>query len=123
MVHATGGYTHYREKTATAMGELAEHLREKYDGDATRLLDGTKDAVTKRVKEVKGIGPLGSEIFLETVQAVAPHLAPAMSKRNLETAQKLGLGGAEAIFKELDQDASLIAKLCQGLTIVRLEGN
>ncbi|KAF2104484.1 hypothetical protein NA57DRAFT_70688 [Rhizodiscina lignyota] len=122
-----GGYTHYREKTATALGQLAEHLREKYDGDASRLVDvksseNANGTVKKRVKEFKGIGELGADIFLETIQAVAPSVAPALSQRNLATAEKLGLGDANQVFEELHRDAASMAKLCQALTVIRLEG-
>ncbi|KAI9656722.1 MAG: hypothetical protein M1821_003361 [Bathelium mastoideum] len=122
-----GGYAHYREKTATAMGDMANYVSEKYDGDVSRLVEGessdkTKGAVMKRVKEFKGIGQLGAEIFLETIQAVAPHLAPVLSKRNSETAEKLGLGDADSIFEQLHNDACSMAKLSQALTVIRLEG-
>jgi hypothetical protein len=128
VVLTDGGYTHYREKTATTLGELVTLLRTKYDGDASRLLDvqGVKDSkatVLKRAKEVKGIGDLGAEVFLETVQSVAPQIAPAMSKRNVEVAEKLNLGEPEAIYNEMKRDPLSMAKLCQVLTTVRLQGN
>lgn len=123
-----GGYAHYREKTATAMGELAEHLREKYEGDASRLVqveaEGKEDAknkIMKHIKEFKGIGDRGAEIFFEAIQGVVPSVAPAMSKRNRGTADKVGLGrDSEKMFEELEKDAEMMA---QALTIIRLEGN
>ena len=122
-----GGYTRYREKTATAMGDMANHLREKYDGDASRVVeveesDAAKTTVAKRAKEFKGIGQLGAEIFLETIQAAAPYIAPTLSNRNLETVEKMDLGDPDSIFEELHRNALSMAKLSQALTLVRLEG-
>lgn len=61
-----GGYTRYREKTATQLGELVEFLEEKYDGDLKKLKEEAKkdpDEVRKRIKEIKGIGDVGVGIF------------------------------------------------------------
>jgi hypothetical protein len=129
VVLTESGYTRYREKTATSLGQLADHLEEAYGGDASQLIavqesDGdAKKIVAKRVKEFKQIGELGAEIFLETIQAVAPHLAPSISKRNLEVVEKMGLcNDTETLFNELGRDSTVMSKFCQAITIKRLEG-
>jgi hypothetical protein len=126
-----GGYTHYREKTATGLGDLAIFLEEEYEGDAARLISGEDNetdgeqkrrAVSGRLKEIKGLGPLGVEIFLETAQAVWPCLAPFMGERDLKALREMGVEESiENIYVSLDKDSKKMSRLCAAIAKARLE--
>ncbi|KAK3709517.1 hypothetical protein LTR37_010890 [Vermiconidia calcicola] len=128
-----GGYTHYREKTATELGELAQLIREKYDGDLNNLLkkakegnEGNKEAirssVRKGVSAIKGIGGVALDVFCDTVQAVWHELAPFVDPRSQKTAENLGISSdAAELFKVVGEDAVTMSRLAVALTTVRLE--
>ncbi|KAL9113694.1 MAG: hypothetical protein Q9227_002139 [Pyrenula ochraceoflavens] len=110
-----GGYTRYREKTATALGDLASLLEEKYET--------TRKELSIRLKEIKGIGDVGSEIFLSSIQWLWPTVAPYMNSRNVKTAAEISIGSdIAAIYKQLNEDAAQMAKLDTSLTRARLDG-
>ncbi|KAF2178663.1 hypothetical protein K469DRAFT_675686 [Zopfia rhizophila CBS 207.26] len=129
-----GGYTHYREKTSTAFGDIRELVDNKYEGNAARLISGDdseahlegekkRNAVSSRLKQIQGIGPLGSELFMETAQAVWTSLAPFISGRNLKMLRQIGVEeNVEDIYKSLSNDARSMARLCAAVTRLRLEG-
>ncbi|ETN46483.1 uncharacterized protein HMPREF1541_00668 [Cyphellophora europaea CBS 101466] len=121
-----GGYTRYREKTATALGELAELLEEKYDGDLTNLLmigSPTPQKVRARLKEIKGLGDVGADIFFDTAQGICPQLAPFLDPRSVNTAQRIGIGGdVGVLWREIGKDPERMCRLAGALTVVRLEG-
>ncbi|MBR7678846.1 endonuclease, partial [Streptomyces daliensis] len=56
-----GGYRRYEEKTATQVGDCAELLLGEYKGDLRRLREDPDPK--KRLREVPGIGPTGTDIF------------------------------------------------------------
>lgn len=120
-----GGYTRYREKTATGLGELAELLSSKYDGDLNKLREAAgdnPDKVRELVKEIKGFGDVGVNIFHDTVQAIWPCMAPYVDPRSYDVAEELGLGrDMQAMWQGVGKDAGKMAKLCSALTTVRLE--
>ena len=126
-----GGYTHYREKTVTGLGDLANFI-EKYGGDAARLIssegneaDGEqkRKAVSGRLKEIKGLGPLGVELFLERAQAVWPSLAPFIGKRDLKVLREIGVEeSVEDIYMSLNRASKRISRLCGAMAKARLEG-
>ncbi|KAF4309981.1 hypothetical protein GTA08_BOTSDO01938 [Botryosphaeria dothidea] len=123
-----GGYTHYREKTATELGDLAALLDERYGGDASTLLpsDSSGEAARKelrgRLKVIKGFGDVGADIFIAAVQGLWPRVAPFLDRRSRETAEQIGLGkDVEALYEELGREPVKMAELNSGLTRVRLE--
>ncbi|KAK3716135.1 hypothetical protein LTR37_006580 [Vermiconidia calcicola] len=129
-----GGYTHYREKTATELGELAQLTREKYDGDLNNLLkkakEGNKEGdveavrsdVRKGVSAIKGIGGVALDVFCDTVQAVWHELAPFVDPRSQKTAEKIGISSdAAELFKVVGEDAVTMSRLAVAFTTVRLE--
>ncbi|KAK3061643.1 hypothetical protein LTS18_005740 [Coniosporium uncinatum] len=78
-----GGYTHYREKISTALGQLAELITDKYESDASKILEAQEsssqeiqDVVGKRLKEIKQLGNVGIGIFFENAQAFFQPIAP-----------------------------------------------
>ena len=142
-----GGYTRYREKTATALGELAEFIGKEYgalyfkssslkknlpltffasiDDDLNNLLkkaDSSPAQVRKLIQEIKGIGKVGTDIFFDAVQGIWPSLAPFIDPRSLETAKQCGLGDdVDALWDAVGRDAVKMCKLSSALTMVRLE--
>jgi len=124
-----GGYTRYREKTATALGELVELIDEKYNGDLNNLLpesrtDSSPSEIRTRLKEIKGLGDVGVDIFMDTAQAVWPCLAPFLDPRSAKTAIALGIpGDAQTLWStnDIDRDPVKMCKLASALTNVRLD--
>ena len=142
-----GGYTRYREKTATALGDLAEFIEKEYgalylyadppphslpltsptssDNDLNNLLkkaDSSPAKVRKLLQEIKGIGKVGTDIFFDAAQGIWPCLAPFIDPRSLVTAKKCGLGSnVDAIWDAVGRDPFEMCKLSSALTMVRLE--
>ncbi|KAI4089941.1 MAG: hypothetical protein LQ344_005042 [Seirophora lacunosa] len=120
-----GGYTRYREKTATGLGELADFVKEKYDSDLNNLLKAADSAPSKirtRLKEIKGIGNVGLDIFCDTAQQIWPCLAPFLDPRSMKTAQQCGLGDdVDKIWQAVGEDPERMCRLAAALTTVRLE--
>lgn len=87
-------YTRYDESTSGYLGHNAELLLERYDGDLRKLREAAgKDPreMRKRLKEFKGIGDVGVDIFFREVQIVWEELYPFADDRTLESAGELGL--------------------------------
>ncbi|WP_055598559.1 hypothetical protein [Streptomyces aureus] len=87
-------YRRYDESTATALGEGADLLLDRYRGDLRRLrdaADGDPDRIRELLQEVPRIGPVGADIFCREAQGVWPELRPAFDSRARETAARLGL--------------------------------
>ncbi|MCJ1447615.1 MAG: hypothetical protein MMC23_008126 [Stictis urceolatum] len=120
-----GGYTRYRERTATHLGDLCTLLGEKYDGDLNNLRKEAGDepaGIRERVKEFKGIGDVGVGVFCDTVQGMWGCLAPFVDARNKAEVERLGLGGVEEIWEGVGRDPATMARVVAELTRVRLEG-
>ncbi|KAL2006232.1 hypothetical protein VTN00DRAFT_9886 [Thermoascus crustaceus] len=124
-VLARAGYNRYREQNATRLGDLAEWVIGEYDGDLNNLLkraDCKQQRVKSSIKEIKGLGDLGTDLFINNVQAVWPCLAPFLDSRSLKTAEEVGIGtDLDAIYAELGHDPVEMSKLALGLSNVRLE--
>ncbi|KAL9029154.1 MAG: hypothetical protein Q9196_002568 [Gyalolechia fulgens] len=120
-----GGYTRYREKTATALGDLADFVNDKYGGDLNQLLEEANSSaaqVRRLLKEIKGIGNVGIDIFCDTAQGIWPCLAPFIDPRSMKTAQQCGLGeDLNAIWETTNKDPERMCRLAAALTTVRLE--
>ncbi|KAL8812892.1 MAG: hypothetical protein Q9200_000674 [Gallowayella weberi] len=120
-----GGYTRYREKTATALGDLAEFVGTKYDGDLNNLLskaNAEPARVRELVKEIKGIGNVGVDIFCDTAQGIWPCLAPFIDPRSMKTAKQCGLGEEiDDMWEAVGKDPEDMCRLAAALTTVRLE--
>src|SRR6266568_950092 len=73
-------YRRYDESTATALGEGAELLLQRWHGDLRRLreeADGNPARVRELLQEFPRIGPVGAEIFCREVQGLWAELRPA----------------------------------------------
>jgi len=88
------GYARYDERTATMLGETADLVQERYRGDLRRLRDeADRDPARERelLKECKGIGDVGVDIFFREVQGNWQELHPFLDERALRSAARLGL--------------------------------
>lgn len=139
-----GGYNRYNEQGATNLGELASLVVEKYgmphrhhayrcskadsglaDGDLNNLLkksNGQREKIRASIKEIKGLGDLAAEIFLDNAQSVWPSVAPFVDSRSLKTADEIGIGtDLDAIYTSLGRDPIEMSRFANGLSEVRLE--
>ena len=107
------GYTRYQERTATMLGDLTDHLRERYGGDLRKLRDeADRDPKAERrlLKQFKGLGDVGVDIFFREVQVAWEELAPFADRRALDAAARL----------KLPKDPGKLAKLAGGDDYPRL---
>ncbi|WP_412075183.1 endonuclease (plasmid) [Streptomyces xanthophaeus] len=87
-------YRRYDESTATALGDGAQLLLERWHGDLRNVRDkagGDLVRVRELLQEVPRIGPTGADIFCREVQAVWPELRPFVDGRVRGAASGLGL--------------------------------
>lgn len=91
------GYARYDESTARYLGDTCTLLLEQYQGDLRKLREaGQRDPEQLRqlLKQCKGIGDVGADIFFREVQLVWDELYPFADKRALKAAQTLKLGSS-----------------------------
>jgi hypothetical protein len=87
-------YRRYDESTATALGDGAELVRSEYGGDLRRLrakAGGDPTAVRDLLTAFPRLGPTGANIFCREAQLVWPELRPALDRKVLDGARRLGL--------------------------------
>ena len=122
-----GGYVRYDERTSTMLGETARMAIEKYHGDVRGLRDAASvarraDPATERklLKEFKGIGDVGADIFFREVQLVWPELYPFADGKILEAAKEAGLPPDAKKLAALVRGKRDFIRLADGLITVRL---
>ncbi|GAA3387447.1 endonuclease [Streptomyces roseoviridis] len=117
-------YVRYDESTATALGEGAELVLDRFGGDLRKLREeagGDRDALRSLLREVPRIGPVGAGIFCREAQAVWPELRPFFDERSLATAGALGLPHTAAgLARHVPPDD--VARLAAALVRTRLSG-
>lgn len=89
------GYKRYDERTATMLGDSAEHLLSSYGGDLRKLREVAERDVGREKRlltEFSGIGATGADIFLREVQVAWDEAHPYADARVLKAARRLGLG-------------------------------
>jgi endonuclease III len=88
----SGGYTRYDFSTATNLLGIAKSLKEKY-GDLERLHSESISPtdLETRLKEFKGVGPVGVNIFLRELRGIWEKAKPSPSPMAVATAQRIGL--------------------------------
>lgn len=87
-------YVRYDESTSRELEDMAKLLQDKYRGDLKNLrrAAGNEPAQERKLlKEFKGIGNVGADIFFREAQAVWPELYPYVDQSALKSAQQLGL--------------------------------
>ncbi|PRX49316.1 hypothetical protein B0I33_103351 [Prauserella shujinwangii] len=87
-------YVRYDESTATALGEGARLLLDKYSGDLRKLREragGDIGELRTMLREVPRLGPVGVDIFFREVQHVWPELRPFVDRKALDGAARIGL--------------------------------
>ena len=119
------GYARYDESTSRMLGDTCALLLERYRGDLRRLREqAERDPRRERalLKEFKGIGDVGVDIFFREAQVVWEELYPFADRRALRAAERLGLGGeVRSLARLVDGDAGEFATLTAALIRVRLE--
>lgn len=92
-----GGYVRFDEQTSSWLGETSQYLLERYGGDLRNLReDAGQDPARERelLKQLKGIGDVGVDIFFREVQVAWEELFPFADDVVLEAADRLGLGSS-----------------------------
>lgn len=107
------GYKRFDERGSTRLGQSAEFLLDRYQGDLRKLRQAAGGDV-KRLEELllefKGIGKVAAAIFLREVQLVWDEVYPYADERVLRAADRLGLG----------KDAQSLARLVEQKEFPRL---
>lgn len=93
MIRAFGRahYVRYDESSATRLADIAAAVRDDYGGDLRRLATGDVRSTIRLLKQFKGIGDTGADIFLREVQDVWTWVRPYFDKRASTAARQLGL--------------------------------
>ncbi|WP_433463073.1 endonuclease [Spirillospora sp. CA-128828] len=89
-----GHYVRYDESTASRLGDMAEMVQDKYQGDLRRLaIDAGRDPkkAADLLQEFPGVGPTGVDIFCREAQAIWPWLRPYVDDQVKKGAERLGL--------------------------------
>jgi endonuclease III len=87
-------YVRYDESSATRLTEMAQRVVDEYSGDLREIPRRGADDVTaakRMLKNFKGIGDTGADIFLREVQDVWTWVRPHFDKRATRTAKAFGL--------------------------------
>lgn len=118
------GYARYGESTSRMLGDTCALLLDAYGGDLRELRErARRDPARERslLKEMKGIGDVGVDIFFREVQVAWAEVAPFIDRRVERACQRLGLPrDAEALAK-LARGRAEFARLCAALVRVDLE--
>ncbi|ONH23844.1 hypothetical protein [Pseudofrankia asymbiotica] len=90
------GYARYDESTARVLDDACHYLLDTYDGDIRGVRDAADYQGSREhtlLTQIKGIGPVGADIFLREAQAGWDELIPYIDARTRQTARELGLPG------------------------------
>lgn len=100
------GYARYDESTSRMLGDGAELLLDRWDGDLTGLrVEADRDPGREHrlLQEVKGIGPTGADIFCREAQRPWPELQPFVDDAARRGAEAVGLP-ADGLADVVDAD-------------------
>jgi endonuclease III len=89
-------YARYDESSATRLTDNAQIVHDDYAGDLRGLADRCEhdiSAARRLLKQFKGIGDTGADIFLREVQDHWTWVRPFFDDRTLDAARELGLPG------------------------------
>lgn len=97
-------YTRMDEQTTTALGEGAEIVLDRWDGDLRtmrREADGDAAALARSLTAMPRLGPVGADIFTREVQKVWPEFRPHLDRKATDGAKVVGLPTDPAALAEL----------------------
>jgi endonuclease III len=87
-----GGYTRYDFSTATYLLGIAKTLKEKYGSLEGLYAESTSPSdLERRLEELRGVGPVGVNIFLRELRGTWSKAKPKPSSMAVATAEKIGL--------------------------------
>jgi endonuclease III len=115
-------YVRYDESSATRLTEIATTVRDEYGGDLRKLAAEAKhdvDAAKRLLKQFKGIGDIGADIFLREVQDVWTWARPHLDRRAISAARDIGLPADPEALNALAPRTT--AKLAAALVRVSLD--
>lgn len=102
------GYARYDESTARMLGDTAELLLSEYDGDLRKLRETADRKPSKErrlLKDFKGVGDIGVNIFFREAQLAWAELYPFADKLALNAAKRLGVAeSTDALARLVDQE-------------------
>jgi endonuclease III len=84
-------YVRYDESSATRLVDIATAVRDDYGGDLRKIATDDVASTRRLLKQFKGIGDTGADIFLREIQDVWTWARPYFDKRASTAAQQLGL--------------------------------
>jgi endonuclease III len=119
-----GGYVRYDERTSTMLGETAQMLIELYGGDLRKLreqADSNPAIERKLLKQFKGVGDVGVNIFFREAQVVWPELFPFADEKVLACAKRLHLPADPELLRGLVRGRRDFARLVAALMRVQLD--
>jgi hypothetical protein len=119
-----GGYVRYDERTSRMLGETAQMLIDRYQGDLRKLREaaGGDPAEERRLlDEFKGVGEVAINIFFREVQLAWPELFPYADQRVLASAKQLGLPPDARKLAGLVRNRRDFVRLVAALMRVQLE--
>jgi endonuclease III len=117
------GYARYDESTSRQLADACHYLSETYDGDIRGLREAAGQSPEQEralLQKIKGIGPVGADIFLREAQAGWDELVPYLDERVRHTAGELGLPTTPTRLADLVDRADL-PRLVAALVRVRQE--
>jgi endonuclease III len=87
-------YVRYDESSATRLTDIAERVRDDYSSDLREIARRSQHDIrsaTRMLKQFKGIGDTGADIYLREVQDVWTWARPYFDERATAAASALGL--------------------------------
>jgi endonuclease III len=87
-------YARYDESSATRLTDIARRVSDEFSGDLRKIAERSQHdvgAVRRILKQFKGIGDTGADIYLREVQDVWTWVRPYFDSRATTAAKKLGL--------------------------------
>ncbi len=98
------GYRRFDERTATLLGQTAEQVLHRYQGDLRKLRQaaaGDVQQMHEALQQLQGIGKSGADIFLREAQGVWLEAYPYADERVRRAARALGLSPEPRALSEL----------------------
>jgi len=118
------GYARYDNQGAEYIHDAARLVADRYDGDLRHLADDACDRedVRDRLRQVRGIGDTGAQIFCREAQLAWDVLFPFAEGPCLDAARDLGLPADAEALTRLAPSRRGYTRLIAALTRVALNG-